>query len=351
MKNYLNVNNTVLTERERLILQTVIQSFLLTASPVGSRTISRLGYMGLSPATIRNVMADLEEKGCLTHPHKSAGRVPTDLGYRLYVNSMMEMEDLPERERALLDEQMSALDPDVSDLLRTTTHVLGDLTHQLAVALKPKIIHGHLERIELMPLGQDNVLVVLAVKSGLVRTITLEIGSRLPADDLKRIARLLTQRLGGLTLGEIQQSVQERLAGARELPVHMARIFVESADRLFSEDASESTVLVNGASHMMDQPEFLDSTSFRSIIELVEDKQMIVHIVNQHLQSGSPITIGEEMSSGQLANCAIVTANYSVGDLHGTVGVIGPKRMDYGRMLAIVNYSAKLINERLKRQE
>ncbi len=336
-----------LTTRERLILQAVIYNYILTAKPVGSRILSRNFNLHLSPATIRNVMSDLEDKGCLYQPHHSAGRIPTDLGYRYYVDFMMEMEELPRQEQLALEEQITQLDPDLETLLRTTAHLLGNLTSQLGVGLAPRVSEGRLQRIEIMPLGRDKVLFIIALKSGIARTITLELGTTIPEKDLKRVAQALNQRLAGLTLREIRETIADRLQSSREIPMHVARIFVESAHRVFPDPETTDTVVVDGARNILKLPEFSESEQFRSIIELIEDKKMIVHVINKHLTQGVNITIGDEISDEHLSSCSIVTANYQVGDLHGTVGIIGPKRMNYARIISLVNFTAGLINKRL----
>ncbi len=337
-----------LNKREQQILQTVIHHYILTASPVGSRALTRHYHLNLSAATVRNVMADLEEKGCLTQPHTSSGRVPTDLGYRFYVDFLMALQQLPEQDRRAIDVHISNQSSDIESILHTTVRLLGDLSRQLGVGLAPSFSEGRLERLDLVPLGGDKVLVVIALKTGIARTITLEISLAQREEQLNRITRVLNQRLAGLTLREIETTIGERLQGVRELPVHVARVFIEAAHKVFHPASTAGEVVIDGARNIIDQPEFSDSDQFRSIIELIEDKQMVVHILKEHLQQERPITIGNEIMEQRISQCSIISANYSVGDLHGTLGIIGPRRMDYGRILALVDYTARRINENLK---
>ncbi len=341
--------NEPLNEREKQILQAVIHYYILTANPVGSRALAKFYHLPLSAATVRNVMADLEDKGCLVQPHTSAGRVPTDLGYRFYVDFLMDMERLPTPDRQRIDEQVESMDTDLNSILRATVRLLGDLSHQLGVGLAPRFAEGRLERLDLVPLGGDKVLVVIALKSGIARTITLEIGISLQPKQLDRITRALNQRLAGLTLREIDATIVERLQNVPDLPVHVARVFIEAAHRVFQPTSDADDVVVEGARNILEQPEFSQSDQFQSIIELMEDKQMVVHILNEHLQLQRPITIGEEITGQRISQCSIISANYSVGDLRGTLGIIGPRRMNYSHILALVNYTAQRINERLAR--
>ncbi|MBC8477967.1 hypothetical protein H8D51_00320 [bacterium] len=260
----------------------------------------------------------------------------------------MAMEKLPAPDRQRIDEHVSSMNSDVESILRTTVHLLGDLSQQLGIGLAPRFREGRLERLDLVPLGGEKILVVIALKSGIARTITLEIGVRLQDKQLDRITRLLNQRLGGLTLQEIDATIGQRLQNARDLPVHIARVFIEAAHKVFQPASSDGDVVIDGARNILDQPEFAQTDHFRSIIELMEDKQMVVHILNEHLQLDQPITIGKEITEQRISQCSIISANYSVGELHGTIGIIGPRRMNYSRILALVDYTARRINECLQ---
>lgn len=329
--------------REAAVLREVIHTFILTARPVGSRTLSKIPDMDLSPATIRNVMADLEERGLLAHPHTSAGRVPTDLGYRIYVNFLMKQEQLTSAERAMIAANVQELMPDIKAIMERTAHMLSVISNNLGVVLAPSFEDGRLERLDLVPLSRHRLLVVVTVASGLARTVTLEIESQLKPEDLPEVARFIQSRLAGLTFREIKETIQDRLADVPNLGRDIARLFIQSTHRLFTGGARDGLYL-QGAGNLLDAPEFRED-SYRSVIEIIEDHEMIMHLVNPHLEDPVSITIGRENELDQALPYGLVTANFHVGSLPGVLGVIGPRRMQYARLVGLVQYTAGLISK------
>lgn len=203
-----------LNKREREILKHVVYNYIRTASPVGSRYVSRHFESNLSPATIRNVMADLEEQGFLSHPHTSAGRIPTDRGYRYYVDYLMDIDMLTEKEKQAIEEHLGYT-PDPNDLLRETSKLLSKISRQLSVVSSPHLSSGVFEKLELIPITSSRLLVVMSIRSGLVRTIMMEVGSEVRREVLDRISSLLNERISGLTLQEIRDTFIELRAASR----------------------------------------------------------------------------------------------------------------------------------------
>src|SRR5213083_1701054 len=249
-----------LNERERQVLEAVIETYVETAEPAGSRTISKKFGHTLSAATIRNTMSDLEEKGYLYHPHTSAGRIPTDLAYRVYVNSLMRLA------------QVSASDS--HQILERAAQVLGVLTKELGVAVGPTLDEAVLERLELLQAGSDRLLLVLTLKSGLVRTIFVEVPSRLAPEIVVQVALVLNERLAGLRLREIRATLSERLrdaapdAGSSEL----LNIFIQEADDLFDVPATGAGggVVLGSAQLLAGQPEFATKERLQGLLEVTE---------------------------------------------------------------------------------
>jgi heat-inducible transcriptional repressor len=332
-----------LTDREAEVLRHVIHSFVMTANPVGSRTLSKLQDLDLSAATIRNAMADLEDKGLLAHPHTSSGRVPTDIGYRVYVNYLMEQEHISHDERQLIQRHVDDLMPDVEAILERTAQLLSRIGRNLGVVLAPAFEEGVLERIDLVPLGGTRLLVVITVASGLARTVTLEIESRVAQADLQGLARLLQQRLSGLSFRQIRESIHERLADVRE-HAGVARLFIHSADRLFS-PAGTQNVILDGARNLPDIPEFRED-GFRGILEIYEDRDIIMHLLNNQMGEDLSVMIGREHVEERAQEISLITASYHVGSLPGALGIIGPRRMNYSRLMHLVKYTADLISSR-----
>lgn len=335
-----------LSDREALVLRHVIHNFILSANPVGSRTISRLRDIDLSPATIRNAMSDLEEKGLLAHPHTSSGRVPTDYGYRVYVNHLMHLEQLSPAEMELIERNVDELMPDVEAILSRTAQLLSSIGRQLGVVLAPSFEEGRLEHLELVPLARNRLLVVITVASGLARTVTLEFERPMKAEDLPGVARLLQKRLVGLSLREIRETIQERLADIGGEVGGLARLFIDSTDRLFRLPSSQALIL-EGARNIPDIPEFREE-GLRSVLEILEDREMVLHLLSQHLQDSVRVSIGAEHELERALDYSLVTAGFSVGSLPGSLGIIGPRRMPYSRLVSLVRYTADLINRRFR---
>lgn len=342
-----------LTEREELVLRYIVQNYILTASPVGSRFLSkRFEEESISAATIRNVMGDLEEKGYITHPHTSAGRVPTDLGYRRYVDGMIKAEHLSAAERVAIE---STLDPAASPstFIRETSRLLATITEQLGLVTAPEVLDSVLERIELVPLSSTRLLVVLSLHSRIVRTVTLELHQEVDRSGLGALVHVLNERLGGLRLRDIRATVRERLRGVvdeRSSPI--VRIFFEDADRIFTQH-DDQRIHVTPAQSMLRQPEFASAEQVRGIVELIENQEVIVHLLDgrggielRRDDRGVEISIGSEHSDERLADFSMITTRYRIGDAAGTIGLIGPKRMNYARLIAVVEFVALSMTNR-----
>jgi len=220
-----------LNEREKNILRHIIQQFILTASPVGSRNITKKYEIGLSPATVRNIMSDLEDEGYVDHPHTSAGRVPTDKGYRFYVDSLIDIQDIKSSEKAFIKEKLVE-SYEADELLKITSVLLSKITHQLACVTYPKLESGVLEKLQLVSLSSTRLLVVISIKSGLVKTITLELSTEIEASKIEPIQNLLNERLSGLTLNEIRKTFNERLHDLIDVDkTSIVRLFYDSVDK------------------------------------------------------------------------------------------------------------------------
>lgn len=336
-----------LTERERQVLLSIIEQHVLTASPIGSRTLSKSSDLKLSPASIRNVMADLEERGLIGHPHTSAGRIPTDLGYRYYVNSIMETIALSDEERHFIESQLQGAIPNaLQDLIRTSSHILSKISHQLAIVSAPSLGRGVLQRLELVQVASDKIMVIITIRSGIVKSIILQIHTDVQREQLEHITALLNERLAGLTLQEIRETFADRMRDAQDDDRDgIIRLFLESTDRVFSEKLNPDALCIEGMQSVTQQPEFGDPERMRNIIELVENQNVIVHVLDS-LSSGQKVTIriGRELIDQKLSEYSIIASPYQFGQLSGTVSIVGPKRMDYPRMIAMVDYLAKLIS-------
>ncbi|MBC7186227.1 MAG: heat-inducible transcription repressor HrcA, partial [Calditrichaeota bacterium] len=245
---------TELTPREEQVFRSVVRNFIQNARPVGSRLVAKQCGMDVSAATIRNVMADLEEKGLITHPHTSAGRVPTDRGYRYYVDTLMQVDDLTPQEREDIRRKLLSPSADVEQILESSSRALGNISKLLGVVLAPRFYQGVFDRLDLVEIADKRILVIIRVKSGLVKTILMEIDSNLSRDRLEETARVLNERLHGLTLLEIKRSIDKRMADISEGSPDLVRLIVGSAESVFDVEGG-AHFYVSGTGNILSQPE------------------------------------------------------------------------------------------------
>jgi heat-inducible transcriptional repressor len=340
-------NTPPLTSREQEILRFVVQHFVLTANPVGSRQLARKQGLNLSPASIRNVMADLEEMGLLCHPHTSAGRVPSDLGYRMYVNGLMQASELSQSEREAIEREFEGVSQELDEIMAVTARVLSSASKLLSIVMVPPFDEGTLHRIDLVRMAENRVLMIITIESGPMKTIMVELEQSLPEYQLKEMADYLSRRLTGLKLAQVRTEIGERIANMPQVHPGLVRFIVDSAERLFTFSDHEE-VKIGGRAEMIAQPEFSNPASMRGIIELIEDKDIVIHLL-QGQSDDTPVTIsiGSENSELRAKSLSVLTSRYTSPSAKGKIGVIGPTRMDYSKMLSLVEFMTKTINRHL----
>jgi heat-inducible transcriptional repressor len=344
--------NSELSDREKSILRFVIHQYILTASPVGSRNISKKYDLGLSPATVRNIMADLEELGFLDHPHTSAGRVPTDKGYRYYVDSLMPTPKLKQSEKNLIKKKLDAQNDSPEEVLKQASSVLSLITNQLACVTYPKFKDAVLEKIQLVKLSTTRMLIVISVKSGLIRTITMEVNTKLNNDKLDSVQRVLNERLSGLRFAEIKKSAATRLRDTSKSELEpIIRLFLDSSDKIFSDMNIDDKAYISGAKNVLNQPEFYDHDKFESVIELIENKDVIIHFMDERFgdQQMFAISIGKEAQNEKFEDYSLVSKKYKIGEITGALGIIGPRRMEYSKTVAAIEYIAEMLSKEMKK--
>ena len=343
-----------LSRRERRVLEAVIRSYVETAEPAGSRTLSRRFGLGVSPATIRNTMSDLEEKGFLFHPHTSAGRVPTSKAYRVYVDSLLSYAPINLAETDRLAEEISArgASSPIEAILRRAAQTLGVLTQELGVALGPRLDMSVLRRLELVRVSSDRLLMVLTLEGGVMRTVFVEVPGEIPDSALTAVAMVLNDRLAGLTLADIRRSLAARLrdAGTEPSASELLNIFLQEGEQLF--DAAlpmvDSDVVLGAASVLAEQPEFSGVDRMRRLLALTERPQALGEAIRRRGQApGISITIGAEHDDPNFEDFTVVTAEYHVGSLAGVIGVIGPTRMPYDKVISLVSHTSQLLSDLL----
>jgi heat-inducible transcriptional repressor len=339
-----------LSERELRVLEAVVQTYIETAEPAGSQTIARRFGLGVSPATIRNAMSELEEKGYLFHPHTSAGRVPTDRAYRLYVDGLIRLAP-PSAEAALrLSAEVRGARSTLEEILHRAAQVLGVLTQELGLAVAPALDELVLERLELLPVAAERLLLVFNLRSGVVRTIFVQVPSNLPPDSVHRVAQVLNERLSGLTLQQIRQTLVERLRDADSAPGgrELLNIFIAERDDIFDLSGEATTVVLSSAQMLAHQPEFSSNLGMRGLLELTERRDLLRQALEARRKAGLSITIGGENRDPRLSNFTLVTSSYQAGDLRGVIGVMGPTRMPYEKIIGLVEHTSRLVEDLLE---
>ena len=343
---------TPLTDRERQVLEAVIETYVQTAEPAGSRTIAQRHQLGLSPASIRNTMSDLEEKGYLYHPHTSAGRIPTDLAYRVYVDFLMRPPAVAPAQAEHIRGELQGQRAAVEAILSRAAQVLGVLTNELGVAVSPTIDEAVLERLDLLQVSTERLLLVLALRSGVVRTIFVEVPAELAADAVQKVTVVLNERLAGLTLKEIRATLADRLrdagpaeAGSSEL----LNIFVQEAEELFDVPVAQSGPVHLGSTQALaGQPEFATRAQLQGLLDVTERRDLLRDALTARGGEGLTITIGQEHLDPRLAPFTLVTSSYRFGPLSGVIGVMGPTRMPYDKIAALVEHTSRLVGELLE---
>ena len=341
-----------LNDRERSILTAVIRSYVETAEPAGSRTLSRRFGLGVSPATIRNTMSDLEEKGFLFHPHTSAGRVPTDKAYRVYVDELLQIVPLGNSDRLRLADEIGAGSSAIESILRRAAQSLGVLTQELGVALGPRLDQTILEKLEIVRLTAAKLILVLTLRGGTVRTIFIEVAGEIADHALAEVQLVLNERLGGLSLAEIRASLGARLRDANtgSGTTELLNIFLQEGEQLFDMAAPtvSDSVVLGQASLLADKPEFASGDQMRRLIELTETRTELATLLrSRNVGSGVQITIGNEHGASLPGGLTVITAEYKAGGLAGVIGVIGPTRMPYDKVIALVTHTSSLVTELL----
>ncbi len=337
-----------LSEREQKVLEAIVRNYILSAAPTSSRYLSKQSGFDLSPASIRNVMGDLEEGGYIAQPHTSAGRIPTDKGYRYYVDCMMCFIELPEQTKAQIRTSLTAIDQtDLHLLMEAASRALSRATNQLGVILAPRLKKGIFRQVHIFSINSGRYLMNVAIDSGFVKTMVVELQTVIPQDRLELACRVLTSRFSGMTLSEIDESELQVLSDIEEIELGIVRLLVPSLKRLVEHKENEN-VYADGQTNVMLQPEFFSRERICALIEILEEKTLLMHLFDppeQTGQSGIVISIGEENQGNQLHSFSIIKSAYQVGNLTGSLGVIGPKRMPYPYLVSTVTYTARLLRE------
>ena len=351
--------------RAQAVLSAIIKEHLKTGEPVGSRTVADrfAGAAGWSPATIRNVMGELEEAGLVEQPHTSAGRVPTDTGYRFYVDHMVGDARLTRADLSAIDRTFGHLNAEGAHapgrLMEKVSHLLSELSENVGIAVSPPLADNRLQHIEFMQLADERVLVVLVFSSNIVQNKIIRIDERLTQEELEQTARYLNTEFRGKNLPTIRAEILGMMREEKALYDRLLRNAVMLFERSLEDDDNEpGDVYVDGASNILAKPDFSDVERLRELFRTFEAKSRLVKILNECIARDPVfgdvhVVIGRENTNPSMQHCTLITAPYRIGgsgEIVGTLGVVGPMRIEYERTMAVVNYVARLV-ERMLREE
>jgi len=332
--------------RKFRILQAIIDDYILTAIPVGSRTISKKYEMGLSSATIRNEMSDLEELGYLDQPHVSAGRIPSAKAYRLYVDQLLQSGVLRSDDAASVKNHFGSRARQMEDVISRAAQVLSGMTNYTALVMSPKGRELHIRTLQLVPVSSTSALLVIVTDGGIMRDTVIRVGSDLDSDALYAISRMLTEKLNGRTISEalhMLQGVTEQNPRGRQVLDGVVG-FLDAVDG----DTTKAKLALGGTSNILNFPEYSDVEKAKGFLSVLETKDKLIQLLENQGEMAFTVRIGPETGIPELKDCSLVTATYHLSDnTHGTIGVIGPTRMQYGRVLSILNAMGQQLSDLL----
>jgi heat-inducible transcriptional repressor len=343
------MQNRVLNERESSILIAVVFEYITTGKPVGSRSFGNKYSLSISPATIRNVMSDLEAMGYLTQPHTSAGRIPTDKGYRFYVDSLLDSYDSVKTDKInfkedLLKEELMKRELHLDRMFSSITRMLSITSKYAGVVLSPIPDYTVVKHIELVPLGNNNILFVLITRMGMVLNRKIAISASIDYNDLFRYSKYLTGELCGFSLFDIKGEILKNLrsnkliTGIEELSLDIAELALTKSD--------EPGLFIEGIENLLHIPEMVESERLNALLRLFEEKRIIKGIMENNIDiDGVHSLIGEEIDGKEITGCSIVFSSYKIGSKNvGSLGILGPTRMDYEKVVPLVDYTGKMVS-------
>jgi heat-inducible transcriptional repressor len=353
MVQHIEINGDDLDTRAREVLREIIMQHVATGEAISSRTLAKCGRFQLSPASLRNVMADLEDLGYLQHPHTSAGRVPTDLGYRFFIDHLMRSRTLTQRERETIDDQVSHGN-EIDEVLQLASRVLSKLSDQVGVIFMPTLLQFTIRSMDFIGVADGKIMCILVGQNGVVVNKIIE--TRLPftRDELQKISRFITAEFSGMTLDTIRRRLIRMTEEERAMHDGMMQktiaLGIEAVNDVMP---LERELYVEGAASILTKPEFSDAVSLRKTFLALQEKEKLVEILNSCLSEGGlQILIGSESNFTQVYNFSIVARRYGTQAAPlGMVGIIGPMRMEYARMAPLVDYLGLALSRKIEEEQ
>jgi heat-inducible transcriptional repressor len=340
--------NMELTERKLKILQAIISDFITCAEPVGSRTLSKKYDMGISPATIRNEMSDLEELGYLTHPHASAGRIPSDMAYRLYVDYLMEKTELSREEKTSISEKMVSNISELDKTIEKAVGILSEITNLTSVALTPKQEANILKYINILPADEETIVIMIVAESGKIKNMALKMKTPYTEESLNLLSKTMTYHYKGKTISDVltMDIIKEFETDIEAMSKLAASIMPRFMDTL--ESMLDVNLYLDGLTNIFSLPEYNNLDRAKMFLKMINSKTNLKEVLVNR-EDGVIITIGNENKENEMQDCSLITATYHInGRLVGKLGVIGPTRMNYNKVTSVVEYLTENLNQVFK---
>lgn len=335
----------MLDKRKKEILQAVIDEYINTAEPVSSATLVKKYGLNYSSATVRNELAELENNGYLDKPHTSAGRVPSKKGYRFYVDELINEEDISLEEIKYIQNKLSTKVNEIEDLTKIATTTLSEITHYTTVAIGPKSEMQIIEEMKFVLLGSRMLMVVIVTDSGLVKETIIKYDEDISGSQVETLNNLFNTKLKGKPLSKIDKPMEEYILSEINYSVEVIKPIIEQINKVIEE---ENKLYLEGANKSFDLPEFKSLEIAKNFVNILDEKELMLDMLNSGIAKDINVYIGDENENEQLKDFSIVTFKHSVGDKDlGTIGIIGPKRMDYSKVISVMKY----INKKLKEFE
>ncbi len=336
-------------DRKRRLLQAVIYHFMKTGKPVGSHVIVDKYNFGMSSATVRNMLMDLEKEGFLIQPHTSAGRVPSDKGYRLYVDSLMEVQSLAVAEEDRIRKDYAVRAKELEDVMISTSRMLSSLSNYTGMVLSPRLDKSLLSRLQLISLSNSQILAIVVSQSGLIRHKVLKLSRPIASERLGTISEMLNKRLSGLPFAEVRTQILHHLEAVQQEHADAFSLAQELAREAFDLKSAEGDVYVDGRENIFSFPDLGDFGELSGLLKVIEHKNLLSAVLEKTMKKeGLSVKIGTENTRPELRNVSLVSNTYKLSDhTIGVLGIMGPRRMEYGRMIALVEGVTKIVNQML----
>ncbi len=341
------INERPLEEREESVLGALVYEFITTGKPVGSRSFVQKYSFSISPATMRNIMFDLENMGFLMQPHTSAGRIPTDLGYRFYVNSLLDSYDFSSKDSIEVNEDALKNELLLDKLFSSVVKMIAQVSRYAGVILTPRADFAVVKRIELILLDNNEVLMILVTRTGIIMTKKVSLSVNLTQDEVYECSRYLSSELSGYSIHEIRETIMVKLHSEKSITRNKG-IALDIAELALTE-SREAELNVEGIENLLKINEMVQDDRLNSLLNVIEEKNILKNVMERMLEKdGVRILIGKEINEGKVSGCSMVATAYKIGNKKvGSVGVLGPTRMDYEKVVPLVDYSGRIISDYL----